>query len=105
MDDGAGGLIERKFKFPVWFEARPTGKTPMCAALATARKYLQEFVAAHPACYPPLVINITDGEASDGDPLPDAQEVQRIGSSDGTTLLFNAHLSDKRVNPIEFPDV
>ena len=29
-DDGAGGLIDQKFKFPVWFEARPTGRRP-CA--------------------------------------------------------------------------
>src|SRR5580700_9009848 len=26
VDDGAGGLIDQKFKFPVWFESRPTGR-------------------------------------------------------------------------------
>lgn len=30
VDDGAGGLIDQKFKFPVWFESKPTGRTPMC---------------------------------------------------------------------------
>jgi hypothetical protein len=103
VDDSAGGLIEQKFKFPVWFESRPTGKTPMCAALATARTYLQAFLAAHPTCYPPLVINITDGEATDGNPLEAAQEVQALASRDGNVLLFNAHLSDKEVRPLEFP--
>jgi hypothetical protein len=103
VDDGAGGVFDQKFKFPVWFEARPTGKTPMCAALLTAKKYLESFLAEHPECYPPLVINITDGEASDGDPSPTAQDVKGLASSDGNVLLFNAHISDKRNKPIEFP--
>jgi hypothetical protein len=104
VDDGAGGLSEQKFKFPIWFEAKPTGKTPMCAALAMAQKYLQAFLSVHRACYPPLVINITDGDASDGDPLQPAQELQQIESTDGNTLLFNAHLSAKRASPVEFPE-
>ena len=103
IDDGAGGLLEQKFKFPVWFEAKPADKTPMCAALATAKKYLEGFLAQHAGCYPPLVINITDGEASDGDPLPVAQELQALASGDGNVLLFNAHSSDKRSSPLEFP--
>jgi len=103
VDDGAGGLIDQKFKFPVWFEANPTGKTPMCAALSAARKWLEGFLGKHPGCYPPLVINITDGEASDGDPLPAAQELRGLASRDGNVLLFNAHISDKRSSPLEFP--
>jgi hypothetical protein len=104
IDDGAGGLIEQKFKFPVWFEARPTGRTPMCAALATAKAYLEAFLGQHPACYPPLVINITDGEANDGNPLQPAEDLQRLKSRDGPVLLFNAHLSDKANRPVEFPE-
>jgi hypothetical protein len=103
IDDGAGGLIDHQFKFPVWFEARPTGRTPMCAALARAKEYLQGFLAAHPGCYPPMVINITDGQPTDGDPQPAARGLQALASSDGKVLLFNAHLSDKRDRPIEFP--
>jgi len=103
VDDGAGGLIEQKFKFPVWFEAHSTGRTPMCAALATARTYLETFLAEHPGCYPPLAINITDGMASDGDPLPAARQLLGLASRDGNVLLFNAHISDKQSRPIEFP--
>ncbi len=103
VDDGAGGLIDQKFKFPVWFESRPTGRTPMCGALTTAKTYLEAFMAEHPQCYPPLVINITDGEANDGDPRSIAQELQGLKSSDGPVLLFNAHISDKQNRPIEFP--
>jgi hypothetical protein len=103
VDDGAGGLVEEKFKFPVWYEAHPGGRTPMCEVLAKARELLQPFVAAHPDCYPPLVINITDGQPSDGDPREAAKALRDVGSKDGNVLLFNAHLSDKQNRPIEFP--
>jgi hypothetical protein len=36
VSDGAGGLAEEQVKFPVWFEARPAGRTPMSAALRQA---------------------------------------------------------------------
>jgi hypothetical protein len=104
VDDGVGGLVEQKFKFPVWFDPKPTGKTPMCAALALAKSYAHGFLTKYPACYPPLVINITDGDASDGDPTQPASEIEQLASKDGNVLLFNAHLSAKRASPVEFPE-
>lgn len=104
VDDRAGGLVERQFKFPVWFEAHPGGKTPMCEALGHARKALQAFLAKHPACYPPLVVNITDGHPTDGDPREPAKELRGLASKDGHVLLFNAHVSEKRDKPVEFPE-
>lgn len=103
-DDGAGGLVEQKFKFPVWFEPTGEGKTPMCQALAMARQYLEQFLARYPACYPPLVVNVTDGVATDGNPEPAATALRSLGSQDGNLLLFNAHLSSRADRPIEFPD-
>jgi hypothetical protein len=101
--DGAGGVIDEEFKFPVWFEAHPTGRTPMCEALRKAKDSVQGFLAAHPECYPPLVINITDGQPTDGDPREAATELRALASRDGNVLLFNAHLSDKVNRAIEFP--
>jgi uncharacterized protein YegL len=101
--DGAGGLVDQQVKFPVWFEARPTGKTPMCEALRKAKEYVSLFLGIQPKCYPPLVINITDGQPSDGDPREPAEELCGLSSRDGNVLLFNAHLSDKKVQPIVFP--
>jgi hypothetical protein len=96
--------VNQQCRFPVWFEARPTGRTPMCEALRTAMEYLRSFLAAYPSCYPPIVINITDGNATDGDPQEPARELRAMASADGNVLLFNAHLSDKQNAPIEFPD-
>jgi hypothetical protein len=103
VDDGAGGLIDQEVKFPVWFEARPAGKTPMCGALRQAKEYLELFLSIQKKCYPPIVINITDGQPTDGDPRGDAEKLRALTSEDGNVLLFNAHLSDKKNEPILFP--
>jgi hypothetical protein len=75
----------------------------MCEALRKAAESLKPFLAAHPDCYPPLVINITDGQPTDGDPREAAKQLGELASKDGNVLLFNAHLSDKQNRPIEFP--
>jgi hypothetical protein len=103
VDDGAGGLIEQKFKFPVWFEPKAAGRTPMCQALTLARQYLEVFLGRFPACYPPLIVNITDGMSTDGDPAPLAKALQALATEDGNLLLFNAHVSATQASPIEFP--
>jgi hypothetical protein len=103
VQNAAGEPVAEEFRFPVWFEARPGGKTPMCAALHKAKQCLEGFVASYPHCYPPIVMNLTDGQPTDGDPREAADELRRLASSDGNVLLFNAHLSDKRNKPIEFP--
>jgi hypothetical protein len=104
VDDGAGGVLEQSFKFPVWFEPVANGQTPMTQALALAGEVLQEFINRSPECFPPLVINITDGRASDGNPAPHAQCIRDLASRDGNVLLFNVHLSARPENPIELPD-
>src|SRR5262249_25927326 len=104
IDDGAGGIIEQKIKFPVWFEPKASGKTPMCRALALAKECISEFLKEYPSCYPPLVINITDGAATDGRPEPIATSLKYLASKDGNVLLFNARLSSRGLPPIEFPD-
>lgn len=76
----------------------------MCQALARAQKIVQGFIAEHPDCFPPIVINITDGEATDGDPSVPAQALMNTASTDGNVLLFNLHLSSQNASPIEFPD-
>lgn len=103
VDDGAGGLVEESFKFPVWFEPVADGVTPMCEALTLAAKVLQQFVTLWPEGFPPLVFNITDGKASDADPRPAAATLRELGTADGQVLLFNVHLSSNPRSPSVFP--
>ena len=103
QDDGAGGLVEQTVKFPLWFEAKHAGGTPMSSAFKMAADIVQRWVAEHPKGFAPIVINITDGESTDGDPIPDAKALGSMGTEDGATLLFNIHLSSSASNPIELP--
>jgi hypothetical protein len=75
IPDGAGGFLETSIKFPVWFDPKAVGRTPMCGALTTAQTVLKKFIEQYPRGFPPIVVNITDGMATDGDP------VQRGGSA------------------------
>jgi hypothetical protein len=103
VSDGAGGLVDTTVKFPVWFEPLANGGTPMCQALDEARRVVQGWLDLHPNCFPPVVINITDGESTDGDPTIPAARLRDMLSSDGATLLFNLHVSSHKRKPIEFP--
>jgi hypothetical protein len=104
VDDGMGGKIDQRVKFPVWFEPQAEGKTPMCATLERAGSLVADFLVDHPSCYPPLVVNITDGEPTDGDPEIQAGRIRQLTSEDGATLLFNVHISSRAELPLEFPD-
>ncbi len=103
VSDGVGGLVEQTVKFPVWFEPQAKGGTPMTEALKQAREALAGWIGQHPDAFPPIVFNITDGEATDGDPSRAAEGVRELETSDGSTLLFNIHLSSHR-GKVEFPD-
>lgn len=103
-DDGAGSIIEIPTKFPIWFEPIANGGTPMCAALTIAENIIKGWITIHPGSFPPIVINITDGEATDGDASIPAQNITQLATSDGNVLLFNIHLSSRSGNPIEYPD-
>ena len=46
--------------------------------------------------FPPIVLNITDGEASDATPqtlLAEAGSIKSVATRDGNVLLFNIHLA------------
>lgn len=104
VDDGAGGLLEQRVKFPIWFDAVAKNGTPMCKALARAKDILIAWIAEHPDSFPPIVINITDGESTDGDPTEFAEDLTSLATTDGNVLLFNLHCSSKNYAPVEYPN-
>jgi hypothetical protein len=102
-DDGAGGVVDQTVKFPVWFDPYWKGGTPMCAALKEATRIVETWCQEHPKGFPPIVINITDGEATDGDLVAEARKLTAVSSEDGSVLLFNIHLSSTAGPSIELP--
>jgi uncharacterized protein YegL len=89
--------------FRTWLDSVADGMTPMCQALDLGYQWLREFIAFHPDCFPPVVLNITDGVVTDGDPVEVAHNIHNLASNDGHVLLFNLHISSATANPIEFP--
>ena len=105
VDDGAGGLVDQKVRFPIWFDPTANGGTPMCQALQQARESIQRFISQHGNCFPPVVIHITDGESTDGDPIGAMRALTDCSSTDGNALLFNVHVSSNpNARTTAFPD-
>lgn len=82
----------------MWIEPKAAGITPMCGAMLDALELLEKWCRRkqNAGSYPPTVINITDGEASDGSEGEIhrlANLIRRTGTADGNTLLINIHLA------------
>jgi len=76
----------------------------MSSALGKAHSILSDWLNGHPACFPPTVLNLTDGESTDGDPTLPAESIRALSSVDGNVLLFNLHVCSEGGPPITFPD-
>lgn len=100
-----GTVVEERTTTPEWIAPLNSGMTPMCAALGMAHKVLRGWVKQHRSSFPPIVLNITDGEATDGDPRSEARRITRLATADGPVLLFNLHLSEAKGESIPFPVV
>ncbi len=103
VDDGAGGVVEMNTKFPVWFEPKNTGGTPMRAAFVRAAEVLAAWCDAHPNSYPPTVLHITDGVSTDGSPEEIVEKLRLMGTDDGEILVFNLHVALGAIAPIVLP--
>ena len=101
--DGAGGLVELTRRVPVWLRPEAEYGTPMCETLDLAAAALEDWVSQHPTSFPPIVIHITDGMASDGDPEAFGKAIMELSTSDGNTLVFNIHLSDIAAMSVQYP--
>ncbi len=103
--DGAGGLVEVQRQILKWLEPKGELGTPMLHALQVTSRAIETWVSEHPNSFPPIVINISDGAASDGDPEDQAQLLKNIQTVDGNVLMFNVHLSKVASSTvIQYPD-
>ena len=98
VPDGAGGLVETTARFPVWVDPVANGGTPMTQALGQAVALVERWVGERPGSFPPIVINLTDGDPSDP-----AARLRSLATADGSVLVFNLHVSAGQAAPIVFP--
>jgi hypothetical protein len=94
VSDGAGGLVEIDDQFPIWIEPAAVGETPMTEAFSMASELVSNWIEEHKSSFPPVVINITDGEANSlASAKAAAEQLSHLETEDGKTLLLNAHIS------------
>ena len=75
----------------------------MCEATRFATRLLEEWVSQHQESFPPIVVNISEGMSTDGDPREPAAAVRSLTTADGRALFFNCDLSYWQVEEILFP--
>jgi len=101
--DEVGMEIEIPVQFPIWVQPLAGGGTPMCAALRQAHDLALQWAMMHPDSYPPVIINVSDGMANDGEPAEAARQLSDVSTNDGQALLFNVHITDINSAPISYP--
>lgn len=92
-----------------WIEADATKSwTRVHHAFDKAKQLLQNWMNEHhdKDCYPPTIINITDGEfngASKEYVLQQANELKSMFTNDGNVILFNIHISANKGMSVTCP--
>ena len=93
------------------------GITSMRAGFAMAKKLIQDWAKKHPDSYPPVLLNVSDGMANDlpiinvdGEDAFDVaplielcNDIKKIQTNDGNTVIGNIHLSDGKIMNVKFP--
>lgn len=104
ISDGAGGLVEVDQVERVFVTPTANGGTPMAEAFQQAYEGVQKFISTRPDCFPPTVINITDGEPNDfATATMEAKKLAQLKTSDGNVIILNAHISNASAGKIELP--
>lgn len=93
-----GKFVRFEYSQRCWIESQANGSTPMKKAIDTACDVLKVWCrqTKNQKSFPPTVINVTDGEASDADndELRDcAQDLKSLSTDDGQVLFVNIHLA------------
>ena len=117
-DGGAGYHAPLRYE---WIEEISDGATSMLAALEKAKEITKKWIVNHPNSFPPMILNITDGMATDDlvlldryqrgtlgdistlDLVSTVKEIQQLATSDGNVLLCNAHVSPDEMSQITYP--
>ncbi|MFK8024971.1 MAG: VWA domain-containing protein [Ilumatobacter sp.] len=93
------------YRMPIWVEPLNEGGTPMCAAMDRAGRIAHAWIQTYPQSFPPIIINLTDGESTDGDAGTWADRLRQLASEDGPLLLFNIMLATgSELSPAMFPN-
>ena len=103
------GPVVKEVEKVQWVEADHSGSwTHLHEALETAQRIIGDWIEEHKdgVCYPPTIINITDGEyngATNEVVLQKANELKAMSTNDGNVIFFNIHVTPNNEDNIIFP--
>lgn len=103
------GVTVKDVEKKQWMVARHDGNwTCMHKALKRAEGLLDDWMRMHhdKDCYPPTIINITDGEyncTSDDEMLQLSNQLKSMFTNDGNVLFFNIHIVPGKSESVVFP--
>lgn len=105
----SGATLTLHSERKIWIESAAEGKTPMYAAFNRVLEIVLAWRANQRSLvgFPPTIINITDGEATDATDASLRAEVDRLrtyGTADGEPIVFNVHISSNNNSTVIFPD-
>ncbi len=96
---------------PTWIQPYASSNTPMTKAFENAKRLCNDWInwGNHRDCHPPIIINITDGEATDSgsnDNLlrSEVEQISRLATNYGTASILNIHISSIAGDKILFPN-
>jgi hypothetical protein len=98
------GIVVKEVEKVQWIEPRHDGSwTHVHEAFDRAKCLLERWMDEHhdKDCYPPTIINITDGEfngATKDEVLQQANELKSMFTNDGNVILFNIHFTANKSN-------
>ena len=105
VSDGAGGLVEVDEIVRVFVTPTARGGTPMAQAFAEAYVGASKFVRGYSDSFPPIVINITDGEPDSFDrAITEVHKLRQLKTADGNVIILNAHISTASAGKYELPN-
>ncbi len=93
----------RSVDYRTWISAESEGGTPMAPALLHARDVVSEWASKHRDSVPPIVINVTDGEANVGGD-PTGRHVKcECGNRPRPGIALQRSLSSVSARPVLLP--
>jgi hypothetical protein len=96
---------------PIWIKPFAEQNTPMTKAFENAKRLCNDWInwGNHKDCHPPIIINITDGEATDAGSgftplINETQQIKQLGTNYGKVNILNIHISSKAGDKVLFPN-
>ncbi|MCF8274946.1 MAG: VWA domain-containing protein [Flavobacteriaceae bacterium] len=95
---------------PIWIKPYAGSNTPMTKAFENAKRLCNDWInwGNHRDCHPPIVINITDGEATDSGSSfsalkKEVEQIKTLHTNYGATKILNIHISTTAGDKLLFP--